>query len=335
MFRVVVFSIFVALILQGCASPKVSVGMLMPARFDQVSQYRRIAVLPFKGPDGRDMAQKVEARLVSVRVKEKPWFDVYERERLKTALRELRLGSSGLVDSTTAAKIGRFIGVKGVYIGVVNKLDVDIRNYRESRRYCAEENKKGKCLRWKDRTVRCRRKYAVIEFTPRMVDVETAHVVYSRLITRSWERSACDNAVGSLPGNSSMLGVVKQEALMDFIKDVAPYLQHQDISIKTDTDDLQGRAKAFFEAGVAFSKEDRLDRGCQLLEKALQAGGGSLSLYYNLGVCAETRGNFEQASQWFHKADQLLMKPDKEVSQALRRMQSKRDARRKLQKQLQ
>jgi curli biogenesis system outer membrane secretion channel CsgG len=322
-----------ASLLQGCASPRTSVSMLMPARYSEPTAYKRVAVLPFAGSDGREMSQKVEAALVGIRPQDAPWFDVYERDRLKAALKELRLGSSGLVDSTTAAKVGRFIGVQGVYMGSVNTLNVDTSRFRETRNYCAEQGKK-KCIRWRETTVRCRRKHAVFEFTPKLVDVETSRVVYSHLISKNMETSACDDSSYSITSNTELINILKKRALHEFSQDIAPYLIHREIAIKTDTDGLNQKTREYYTAGVEFAKEGRLDRGCELWGNALHAGANTMALYYNLGVCEESKGNFDEADEWFRKADSVLMKPDKEINKALTRMQKKRQARNKLLKQL-
>ena len=327
-------SLFFAALLQGCASPKVQIKMLMPAKYSQPANYKRVAVLPFRGRHGEEVAEKLEAQLVKIQVEEggKPWFDVYERERLKAALRELRLSRSGLVDPASAAKIGRFIGVQGVYMGRVNEYDVDHKNYRETRTYCAVKNKKGKCKERRDRRVSCKRRQVAFEFTPKLVDVESAQVVYSSPYRQVITGSVCDGVFRD--SDDVVMRNAMHYALVDFAKDVAPHFEVRDIAIKDSTDGLHGQAETYFKSGVEFAKKNRLDRGCKLWERAHNSGGNSMSLLYNLGVCAEYRGDFESAEEWYYQADEMLMKPDKEVSGALRRIRYKRDARRKLSNQM-
>ncbi len=334
MYKAVLASLFIISLLQGCASPKVPVRMLMPAKYSEPTNYKRVAVLPFKGPHGEEVAGKLEARLVKIRVKEegKPWFDVYERERLKEALRELRLGRSGLVDPASAAKIGRFIGVQGIYMGRINEYDVDYNHYKATRSYCAEKNKKGKCLDWREKTVYCKRRQVVFEFTPKLVDVENARVVYSSPYRQAITHRACDG--GFADSDEYVMRNAIYHALSDFAKDVAPHFEAQFIAIKDSADDLRGEAETYFKSGVEFAKNERLERGCRFWERARDAGGKSMPLLYNLGVCAEYHGDFETAHEWYYQADEMLMKPDKEVSGALKRIQHKMDARRKLGNQL-
>ena len=48
-------------------------------------------------------------------------FDIYEREQLKSIMQEQDLGASGRVDASTAAKIGKIIGVNYIITGAVTE----------------------------------------------------------------------------------------------------------------------------------------------------------------------------------------------------------------------
>jgi curli biogenesis system outer membrane secretion channel CsgG len=52
-------------------------------------------------------------------------FSVVERDKLKLALQEQGLAASGAVDPTTAAKVGRILGVKYVITGSVDKFNIE------------------------------------------------------------------------------------------------------------------------------------------------------------------------------------------------------------------
>jgi curli biogenesis system outer membrane secretion channel CsgG len=52
-------------------------------------------------------------------------FSVVERDKLKLALQEQGLAASGAVDPTTAAKVGRILGVKYVVTGAIDKFNIE------------------------------------------------------------------------------------------------------------------------------------------------------------------------------------------------------------------
>ena len=85
----------------------------------------KIAVLDFElkgsGFETEDMGAIVAEWFITAFVKEGR-FDVVERGLLKKILNEQQLGMSGVVDETTATKIGKLLGVKIIISGSVLKL---------------------------------------------------------------------------------------------------------------------------------------------------------------------------------------------------------------------
>jgi len=85
----------------------------------------KIAVLDFElkgsGFETEDMGAIVAEWFITAFVKEGR-FDVVERGLLKKILNEQKLGMSGILDETTATKIGKLLGVKIVISGSVLKL---------------------------------------------------------------------------------------------------------------------------------------------------------------------------------------------------------------------
>ena len=85
----------------------------------------KIAVLDFSlkgsGFETEDMGAIVAEWFITAFVKEGR-FDVVERGLLKKILNEQKLGMSGVVDETTATKIGKLLGVKIIISGPVLKL---------------------------------------------------------------------------------------------------------------------------------------------------------------------------------------------------------------------
>lgn len=85
----------------------------------------KIAVLDFElkgsGFETEDMGAIVAEWFITAFVKEGR-FDVVERGLLKKILNEQKLGMSGVLDETTATKIGKLLGVKIIISGSVLKL---------------------------------------------------------------------------------------------------------------------------------------------------------------------------------------------------------------------
>ncbi len=84
-----------------------------------VGERMGVAVMPFdnKGAS-RDLGEIILDKMITVLVNQGR-FKVMERAQLDKILQEQSLGSSGVIDATTAAQIGRGIGVDGIIIGSV------------------------------------------------------------------------------------------------------------------------------------------------------------------------------------------------------------------------
>lgn len=86
----------------------------------------RIAVMDFLDQTnypqwhvGRGMRVEFETRLVQT-----GQFEVIERERLEQIMQEQGFGATGLVDPSSAAQIGKLLGVQAMIMGSVTKFDI-------------------------------------------------------------------------------------------------------------------------------------------------------------------------------------------------------------------
>jgi len=84
-----------------------------------VGERMGVAVLPFanKGAS-KDLGEIILDKMITVMVNQER-FKVMERAQLDKILAEQSLGSSGVIDATTAAQIGKGIGVDAIIIGSV------------------------------------------------------------------------------------------------------------------------------------------------------------------------------------------------------------------------
>lgn len=86
----------------------------------------RIAVMDFLDQTnhpqwavGRGMRVEFETRLVQT-----GQFEVIERDRLEQIMQEQGFGATGLVDPSSAAQIGKLLGVQAMILGSVTKFDI-------------------------------------------------------------------------------------------------------------------------------------------------------------------------------------------------------------------
>jgi tetratricopeptide (TPR) repeat protein len=65
-----------------------------------------------------------------------------------------------------------------------------------------------------------------------------------------------------------------------------------------------------------------MDNACELWGEARNIAPNSHALLFNLGVCAESRGDLDAALSLYKQADKRLGKPDDDISSALNRIET-------------
>ena len=322
----------------GCAPVKINTTALVPGRFDQAAQFKKVAVLPFEGPQGAEFASEIEGVLASVTINDKPYFEVVDRASIDKILAEMKLSMTGLVDPSTAAKVGNIVGARGIYTGAITASTVNDTKYSEKRTRCASEvtkkDSKGHdyqdCERWEDYYVPCVKRTATFAFTPKLIEVETGRVLYSNTLEKRTMSSAC---VGrkSLADAVEMKRNVQEAVKESFREDVAPHYVTIQISLMDSTSDIDSKeATQKVKSGLDFAKHNRLDRGCELWTEAKTLSPKSVTILYNLGVCAEVESRLDDAQSLYKEADRLMMKPDDRVTIALARISEAIQKRKKL-----
>ncbi|WP_348251804.1 CsgG/HfaB family protein [Leptolyngbya sp. FACHB-1515] len=100
--------------------------------------------------------------LLTNRMVQNGTFSIIERSQIAAVLREQNLGASGRIDASTAAEIGRILGVDAVIVGSVTRFNV-------------EERRSGLSILGIGNS---RRRYlAEVEVNARMIDTTTAEIL--------------------------------------------------------------------------------------------------------------------------------------------------------------
>ena len=334
--------IIIFTVLTGCAT-KVKINMLQPAEFHQASLTKTVAVLPFTGPGGQEFAAEIEGTLASKSIDDKQYFTLVDRASIDKIMSEQQFSQSALIDQATAAKIGKLVGAQGIYTGAVTAAQVKDSNYKEKRQECVrhkiERDKKGneyegRCIQWRNYSVSCMKRDAHFSVTPKLVDVSTSKILYSRNLSKSATSSGCEDA--SPPKDEQeLLEAVKEDVKKQFLKDVAPYYVTVEIKLMDSTDHIDSAdAKDKLKQGIDFADKGRMDNACEIWGQARIAAPNSPAILYNLGVCAESRGDADAALNLYKQADKLIGKPDDNITIALTRVSLAIKNRKKLTEQI-
>lgn len=319
------FLILSLLLLNACATA-IKTTALVPARYHEAAVLKEVAVLPFDGRGGREFATEIEGILGSINIGDKQYFTLVERTKIDKVMNEMKFSQSGLVDESRAAQLGKMVGARGIYTGVINRATYVDKPYIEERSECIEREKSksilgGKCLIWNKYHVNCMERIATFEFTPKLIEVETGRVVYSRTILKTADARGCSDDSTPLASAVELIGRAKDMAKEEFRRDVAPHYVNFEIVLMDSKDGIASKeAENKFERALDYAKNNRMDRACELWGEARILSPNAPSILYDLGICAEITGDLEKAYDLYKKADRELGKPDDNITKALSRV---------------
>ncbi len=329
------------LFLSGCATT-IKTTVVRAAKHHDAAKFRDLAVLPFDGNAGEKVSYQTEAALAGVSVANSQYFRLADRKQLSTVISEMKLGHSSLVEPGSMAKIGKLAGARAILGALATEQPTETR-YREERSECEEyetitgkdgKKKTGNCIRTRRWMVNCVKRQASVLFVPRLVEVESARVIYSRNLQRSRSSSGCLDY--STPETvAELANKAWREVISDFTRDVAPYSVVLELTLSDDDSGIPaGVPQSRFSQGFEFARATRMDRACEIWGELIPYSTSAPFLLYNLGICAEIAGDYDKAADFFKKADRETKEPDENIGKALSRIQILQLEQKKLKEQL-
>lgn len=320
--------------LTACAAPKVAITTLEPGSSTEAARLKTIAVVPFNGPGGATIAAEVEAMLAGIRLGDKQYFQVVSRSDLDKVFSELKLSISGDFHPEDVVQVGMLTGARGIYTGQVTTRSVTDSRYQIERRVCSTTDAKGKCTGWSNKQIPCIRRTALLDVTPRLIEVQSGRVVFSELYREQVEEKGCKDDSKPLSAPEELLRKAQQQVIERMRRDIAPYYRTSQVRLMETTEGLQETHQQAFKNALEFAKAKRFDRACGIWQQIRDRGVETAALQYNLGVCAEADGDLESALTLITRADNLLSKPDEVVAESLQRVQEGRAKREKTRQQI-
>jgi len=329
------------LLINGCGSSgRIGVSVQKPAAI-HLTGVKEIAVVDFKGPQG---SGSQIATLLQSRLMESQYFKIVEREKLNRIMDEHNLTMSGIVDESTAAEIGKLVGVDALIFGEVTTYRVErdeqgvekVRKKVGTGRYETVDQKNiftGKTKKVKkeimrtvlvDEHYRIRRGTAAINF--RVVGVETGELLAVHSDSKSFTSGKVkEGSHKTLKPQGEILNELSQIICQHFVRLIAPYhtLEYRKL-----------------ESGKGSIKTGRNYALAGLWEEALETWKISViempsepAAYYNLGVAYEVQGMLDDAEKAYKTA--VLLKQKRLYMDALARIRQAKKDQTKLQEQLQ
>ena len=211
----------------------------------------RVAVMDFKNQTqyGGWRLGSGAADILTTELVKTGKFDMFERERLSTIIKEQNLGASGRVDTTSAARIGKIIGVKYIITGAVTE-------YGQSRSGGGGGGVNVGKVGY----------HSAVDI--RMVDATTGKIVFAD--TASHSKSSVKVRVFGFGGGESFNEKLATETMREAIKEVAAKMDATEFKASGSRKPAAAAAKTSKPAGKAVVAD--VDGNTITLNKGKNAG---------------------------------------------------------------
>lgn len=177
---------------------------------------------------------------------------------------------------------------------------VDERGYRQKRKKCVERDDKDKCVKEAEVEVPCRRRIVNVNADLRIVRNTDGRILYSEAHPVREEVTWCE---GETPRRTAEDAVA--QAIVDIAAgvrdDIVPRIETYRIRVRESTKGMAKPDAAAFRALVKQSARDPAG-ACAGWDAMRGVAGGHPSLLFDLGACAEMRGDYAQAGALYGQA---------------------------------
>lgn len=296
------------MVLSACATT-VDISARFPARYAATTNIRTIAVAGFDGYGGREFQAALQAELFAAAFDGRPYFTV--------------VATGGPSNPGAAPGYGRSVGAQGVILGTVGA-DFNTSSYEGSESRCVRWDG-DKCKEYKSFPIPCWRRNVDLMVTPSLVSVASGQVVYSAQKRASRNTSWCGNQAPST-GDLALVTDAQREILDDIRRDIAPYNTTLSATLKTKGVGLSEALKPQFTAAAKAASSGDMATACQTWSSINAAQPGNLDTVYDLGVCAESAGDYGKALALYGQAQRLAPARDTAINESLVRAQNLADA---------
>lgn len=305
------------IIMSGC-SQKVLIKVLEPAEIDRASATKKISVVSFKN-DKVGLSNKIETILVNKKIDNEKYFTVVSRKDLNKIINEQKLQNSGLIDLSTAVEVGNLIGAQAIISGSVGRATLKDTRYYADRIRCQDL----KCKKFTIYKVRCTKRLVGLSAEIRMVDVTKGDVIYANKMNQTSTWKHCIDNSRLLPSREIAAQLLADKMAEDFTHKLTPGYRYFKVDLLDDADiDYNDKSEKLLEVSIEYIKQNRYDKAenflIDLIDETKQK---SYVPFYNLGVIKEAQGEYVEAQKYYEYADNLVIEPVKEISEAYIRIQ--------------
>ncbi|MBB5719023.1 tetratricopeptide (TPR) repeat protein [Stakelama sediminis] len=241
----------------------------------EASYLQRLAIDGFDGKAGPELEDAITRALMA-----SGHFDVMTATR-----RAFRNGDAqGLLSGTILTSVNRS-------------------RFRDTRETCVER-KDGDCVKHERKKVDCLRRTATVRASLQIERTADSRIVYSQQIPQSTTLSWCPGDRHEESIDTVMMRMIGQIA-GQFAADITPEHKRYAIRFRESRKDMPKEIGKQFKEAVHMTKRD-VDAACQSWQALDAQLPDNASITFDLGLCAEHKGDYQGALAKYERASQLI-----------------------------
>ncbi len=306
------------LFLSGC-SQTVSIKALEPAEVNRISLTKKIAITNFDN-DRVGLSTKIEAILARYRLENETYFTIVSRNDFNKIIKEQRIQNSGLIDQSTVVEVGSLIGAQAIISGNVGRVGAKDSKFYESRYRCVDKKCKERVIY----KVRCTKRVVSLSSEIRIVNIALGDVIYADTINKSSTYRRCKDDSRSIPSVETISQNLASSIANEFTYKLLPHYKTFQVVLLEDPDlDYSDEQEELLEFSLKYIEHGRYDKAQELLFRLIDSTSQqSYVAFYNLGIVKEAEGNYKEAQEYYKAADDLMIEPVEEISDAYLRIKA-------------
>ena len=318
-----IFALVMMVILTSCGTTSMNIRVKRPAEVN-LKGYQKIAIGDMVNPNNKvdKHSQDLSDEFTSTLFKS-GYFEVLDRQHLAKILEEQGLGQTGLIDESSAAQIGKIIGVAVFVYGRIQ----DDKYSENTSKGDPTKDKEGKTHQkfYRDGAYN-------LMVNVKLIDTQTAKILAVKtLSSKKTQRTTADNSQAPKIDPNLLFRQCVNDISSQFMKLVAPH----EVVVKAsfEKDDKLPEVKQ----AISFFKIGEWDDGVALLQKATEKpklkNEVRAKAFYNMGLAQTYSGDFDNALANLKKALELNPKSSR-YQRAITNAKAEREKAEKLKEQL-
>jgi hypothetical protein len=323
----IITTLLISLILSAC-STKIEMNGIKPSLYDKAAKTKKIAVVNFNN-DNISQAEYIEEEMNSYIFNNKKYFTMANRLKINEILEEQKFNKSGYIKEEEQIKLGEILGVNSIITGGIKNINIQSSKYKVRRtnyNSCVEyinlNKNKRVCQRYANYYITCESKKYYLNTNISILNIETSENIYIKNFKASYEQDKCPDQYKNLLSNKEIFDNLSKKISSEFVKEITPKYYKYEVEILENPDiDYTEEEEELLEASIELIKQNRLERASVLISKLIKSTKSkSYVALYLKGVIKESNGNLEEARKLYKESEYLTIKPIKEISKSLNRI---------------